>query len=68
MQVSTRSHSLVLLQQIPVCINKQMKILIPSDTFLDGWDIYRSDNVAIIDSNINNDDDCVCTYHSLQAP
>lgn len=37
----------------------------PSDFFLDGWDIYRSDNVAIIDSDINNDDDCVCTYHSF---
>ncbi|KAJ8583841.1 pectin lyase-like protein [Rhizopogon salebrosus TDB-379] len=25
----------------------------------DGWDIYRSDNVVIINSNINNGDDCV---------
>ncbi|KAG6813759.1 hypothetical protein H0H92_007711 [Tricholoma furcatifolium] len=25
----------------------------------DGWDIYRSDNVAIVDSTIFNDDDCV---------
>ncbi|EKM57997.1 glycoside hydrolase family 28 protein [Phanerochaete carnosa HHB-10118-sp] len=25
----------------------------------DGWDIYRSNNVTITDSRINNDDDCV---------
>ncbi|KAH7928674.1 pectin lyase-like protein [Leucogyrophana mollusca] len=25
----------------------------------DGWDIYRSDNVVILNSNINNGDDCV---------
>ncbi|KAG2137342.1 glycoside hydrolase family 28 protein [Suillus cothurnatus] len=25
----------------------------------DGWDIYRSDSVSIINSNINNGDDCV---------
>ncbi|OAX40216.1 glycoside hydrolase family 28 protein [Rhizopogon vinicolor AM-OR11-026] len=25
----------------------------------DGWDIYRSDNVTIVNSNINNGDDCV---------
>lgn len=25
----------------------------------DGWDIYRSDNVIITDSVVNNDDDCV---------
>ncbi|KAG1723133.1 glycoside hydrolase family 28 protein [Suillus paluster] len=25
----------------------------------DGWDIYRSDNVVIINSNIDNGDDCV---------
>lgn len=25
----------------------------------DGWDIYRSDNVVITNSNINNGDDCV---------
>ncbi|KAH9856716.1 glycoside hydrolase family 28 protein [Lenzites betulinus] len=25
----------------------------------DGWDIFRSDNVVIADSNINNGDDCV---------
>lgn len=25
----------------------------------DGWDIYRSDNIVIQDSIINNDDDCV---------
>ncbi|CAL1711769.1 unnamed protein product [Somion occarium] len=25
----------------------------------DGWDIYRSDNVIIVDSTVNNGDDCV---------
>ena len=25
----------------------------------DGWDVYRSNNVVIADSNINNGDDCV---------
>lgn len=25
----------------------------------DGWDIYRSDSISIINSNINNGDDCV---------
>lgn len=25
----------------------------------DGWDIFRSDNVTIADSDINNGDDCV---------
>ena len=25
----------------------------------DGWDVYRSNNVVIQDSNINNGDDCV---------
>ena len=26
----------------------------------DGWDIYRSSQVTITDSTINNGDDCVC--------
>ncbi len=25
----------------------------------DGWDVYRSDDVSITNSNINNGDDCV---------
>ena len=28
----------------------------------DGWDIYRSSQVTITDSTINNDDDCVCAF------
>ena len=31
------------------------------DNISDGWDIYRSWFVTIQDSNVLNDDDCVCT-------
>lgn len=31
----------------------------------DGWDIFRSDNVVIADSNINNGDDCVSFKPSM---
>lgn len=33
-----------------------------SFNIVDGWDIYRSDHITIIDSVIDNDDDCVCTF------
>lgn len=31
----------------------------------DGWDIFRSDNVIIADSNIDNGDDCVSFKPSM---
>ena len=31
----------------------------------DGWDIFRSDNVTIADSNITNGDDCVSFKPSM---
>lgn len=34
----------------------------------DGWDVYRSDNVVIKDSVINNGDDCVSFKPSTPTP
>ena len=34
----------------------------------DGWDIFRSDNVTIADSNITNGDDCVSFKPSMPSP
>lgn len=31
----------------------------------DGWDIFRSDNIVIADSNIDNGDDCVSFKPSM---
>ena len=33
----------------------------------DGWDIFRSDNVTIADSTINNGDDCVSFKPSMSS-
>ena len=30
-----------------------------TDSFIDGWDLYRSDSIVVQNSYVYNDDDCV---------